>query len=48
MNRHDWGYMKAWIVWAAGRVGYRVRPFDMLADRRRWFWQPRERCRWGR
>lgn len=23
---------------------YWVRPYDMLADRRRWFWQRRQRC----
>lgn len=28
----------------AQRVGYWVRPYDMLADRRRWFWQPRQPC----
>lgn len=26
------------------RLGYAVRPFDMLADRRRWWWQPRTPC----
>lgn len=36
-----------WIVWAFHRVGYIVRPYDMLADRRRWFWQPREPCQWS-
>jgi hypothetical protein len=30
--------------WAVQRVGYWVRPYDMLADARRWFWQPRQRC----
>ena len=36
----------AWadLVWAAQTVGYWVRPYDMLADRRRWRWQPRQRC----
>lgn len=33
-----------WLRWAARRVGYWLRPYDMLADRRRWFWQPRQRC----
>lgn len=37
-----------WIVasiatWAEN-LGYLVRPYDMLADRRRWFWQPRQPC----
>ena len=36
--------MIAWIKWAIGRVGYAVRPYDMLADSRRWFWQPRTPC----
>lgn len=26
------------------RASYIVRPFDMLADRRRWFWQRPTRC----
>lgn len=25
-------------------ASYWVRPYDMLADRRRWFWQPRTPC----
>jgi len=41
----------AWVVWAnvrwaVTRVGYWVRPYDMLLDARRWFWQPRQRCGW--
>ena len=28
----------------AAIVGYRLRPYDLLADRRRWFWQPRQPC----
>jgi hypothetical protein len=35
-----------WIVWAANRVGYWIRPYDMLADRRRWCWQRAARCGW--
>lgn len=27
-----------------GYAGYWVRPYDMLADRRRWFWQKQQRC----
>jgi hypothetical protein len=38
----------AWAAWAWHRVGYVLRPYDMLADRRRWFWQPRQRCGWPR
>lgn len=34
----------AWVRWAATRVGYWLRPYDMLADSRRWCWQPRQRC----
>jgi hypothetical protein len=26
------------------RVGYWIRPYDMLADRRRWRWQKARRC----
>jgi hypothetical protein len=26
------------------RAWYWVRPYDMLADRRRWFWQRPTRC----
>lgn len=36
--------MWAWIIWAVHRVSYWVRPYDMLADCRRWFWKPRTRC----
>lgn len=41
---------RAWseLKWAAVRVGYQLRPYDMLADSRRWFWQPRQRCGWSR
>jgi hypothetical protein len=34
----------AWLAWAFQRIGYTIRPYDMLADHRRWFWQPRTRC----
>ncbi len=30
--------------WWAVRIGYSIRPYDLLADRRRWFWQPATRC----
>lgn len=29
-------------------LGYHIRPFDMLADRRRWFWQSRTPCQFSR
>lgn len=28
-------------------AGYWMRPYDMLADRRRWRWQPRTRCQFS-
>jgi len=34
----------SWLRWAFVSVGYWIRPYDMLADRRRWFWQPQQRC----
>lgn len=36
------------LRWCAETFWYMVRPYDMLADRRRWFWQPRERCQWSK
>src|SRR5262245_55829784 len=35
-----------WLVacWLAESAGYWVRPYDMLADARRWRWQPAQRC----
>lgn len=35
---------RAWVTWALHRIGYQVRPYDMIADRRRWFFQPRTPC----
>lgn len=35
-----WYWIKSWWWWAS----YLVRPYDMLADRRRWFWQPAQHC----
>lgn len=32
--------MPLWMT----RLGYWLRPFDMIADRRRWRWQGRTRC----
>jgi hypothetical protein len=39
-------FRRAWVEirHAAETVGYWLRPYDMLADRRRWFWQPAQRC----
>jgi hypothetical protein len=39
---------RAWIEveHAAVTLGYWLRPYDMLADARRWFWQPQQRCGW--
>lgn len=36
------------LWWYPQRLGYVIRPYDMLADRRRWFWQPRTPCGWSR
>lgn len=36
--------MTVWLVWALARLGYAIRPYDLVADRRRWRWQPRTRC----
>jgi hypothetical protein len=41
------GGLYAWLRWAVIRVGYMIRPYDMLADRRRWRWQPPTRCGWS-
>lgn len=32
---------------AATSAGYWLRPYDMLADARRWRWRPRQRCGWS-
>lgn len=34
----------AYLTWWLQTIGYWIRPYDMLADRRRWRWQPRQRC----
>ena len=36
--------VRAYVGWYLAAVGYWIRPYDMLADRRRWFWQPAARC----
>jgi len=40
--------IRAWLGWAWVALGYKLRPYDMLADRRRWCWQPRTPCGWSR
>lgn len=32
------------IAHAATSIGYWIRPYDMLADRRRWAWRPAQPC----
>lgn len=32
--------------WAATRLGYVVRPYDPLADARRWWWRRAQPCGW--
>lgn len=32
------------LRWCAVTAGYLIRPYDMLEDRRRWFWQSRTYC----
>ena len=39
-RRHVWW----WLRYTPGQLSYAIRPYDMLADRRRWFWQRRQRC----
>jgi hypothetical protein len=36
--------MIAYLTWLFTRIGYVIRPYDMLADHRRWCWQARKRC----
>ena len=35
-----WWFVKS--VW--WQFAYWIRPYDMLADQRRWFWQPGQPC----
>ena len=37
-------WLWSWPRQAWGWASYAVRPYDMIADRRRWVWQPRTRC----
>lgn len=39
-------WIAAELAWTWGAIGYRIRPYDMLADRRRWFWEKPTRCGW--
>jgi hypothetical protein len=34
------------LRWGIDRIGYWIKLYDMLADKRRWCWQERTRCRW--
>jgi hypothetical protein len=36
-----------WLKSTWWQVSYAVRPYDMLADQRRWFWTPPVHCRCG-
>ncbi len=36
--------LRWWPKETWGQLSYAIRPYDMLADRRRWFWQRRQRC----
>jgi hypothetical protein len=40
MRSRPVAFVAAYARW----LGYKVRPFDMLADRRRWFWQRPAPC----
>jgi hypothetical protein len=40
-------WLWAEVRWLAKSLGYWIRPYDMLADARRWRWQPRQRCGWS-
>jgi hypothetical protein len=33
-----------YLRWTFIQLGYYVRPYDMSADRRRWFWQSAQQC----
>jgi hypothetical protein len=36
--------IRAHVLWWLVMLGYKIRPYDMIADRRRWFWQRRALC----
>lgn len=40
-------WLWAVVRWLAESAGYWIRPYDMLADARRWRWQRRQRCGWS-
>lgn len=35
------------VRWWIESAGYWIRPYDMLADARRWRWRPRQRCQFA-
>lgn len=39
-----WRWHLAGLLGLPARIGYWARPYDMLADRRRWRWQPPTPC----
>lgn len=41
---HAASRLRGEAAWLAQSVGYWIRPYDMLADRRRWRWQKPQRC----
>ena len=38
------GWLWSWPVQARDWLAYRLRPYDPIADARRWFWQRRSEC----
>lgn len=50
MRRHVRRHLRLldWIIceilYAGQSAGYWIRPYDMIADRRRWRWQRRAKC----
>lgn len=45
--RAEMRHLLAVAWWLVESAGYWIRPYDMLADRRRWRWQPAQRCGFG-
>lgn len=46
-----WAWIRAYARWLPAATAdtlvsawYWIRPYDLQADRRRWRWQPRQRC----
>lgn len=44
MIRHRLPYPVRWLAYLASQAGYWVRPYDQIADRRRWRWQRPAPC----